>query len=134
MYAIATKITSLASAQNAPIYFLHEYGWGLLSGQCLTEEPGIILSSNPQCCKGFFSQSQLSVQTLLQCPYSPGVQLHASTSVCMLKIPNMGIHIVWTHKNTAHSDTLIKMGSVALVVADLLRKGDPNLPQGTMKY
>ena len=43
MYAIATKITSLASAQNAPIYFLHEYGWGLLSGQCLTEEPGIIL-------------------------------------------------------------------------------------------
>ena len=74
-------------------------------------------SSNPQCCKGFFSQSQLSVQTLLQCPYSPGVQLHASTSVCMLKIPNTGIHIVWTHKNTAHSDTLIKMGSVALVIA-----------------
>ena len=49
----------------------------------------------------------------------------------MLKIPNMGIHIVWTCKNTAHSDTLTKMGSVALGVADLLRKGDPNLPQGT---
>ena len=27
--------------------------------------------SSPQCSTGFFSQSQLSVQTLWQCPYSP---------------------------------------------------------------
>ena len=91
-------------------------------------------SSNPQCSKGFFSQSQLSVQTLLQCPYSPDVQLHASTLVCLLKIPNTGLHItVWTHKNAAHSGTLIKM-SGSCGSSALLRKGDPNLPQGTMKY
>ena len=28
-------------------------------------------SSSPRCGKGFFSQSQLPVQTLLRCPYSP---------------------------------------------------------------
>ena len=27
--------------------------------------------SSPRCGKGFFSQSQLSVQTLLRCPHSP---------------------------------------------------------------
>ena len=37
--------------------------------------------SGPRWGKGFFSLSQLPVQTLLQCPYSLRVQLHASTSV-----------------------------------------------------
>ena len=58
--------------------------------------------SSPWCGKGFFSQSQLSVQTLLRCPYSPCVQSRGSTSVCTLKIPHTGSHtIVWTHENTA---------------------------------
>ena len=39
------------------------------------------MGSGPQCSKGFFSQSQLPVQTLLWCPYSPCVQSHSSTSV-----------------------------------------------------
>ena len=33
--------------------------------------------SIPCCGKGFYSQNQLSVQTLLQCLYSACVQLHA---------------------------------------------------------
>ena len=41
--------------------------------------------SIPQCGKGFFSQSQLSVRTLT-CVRTPHVQLHALTSVRMLKI------------------------------------------------
>ena len=40
-----------------------------------------------RCGKGFFSQSQLAVQTLLRCPYTPRTQLHALTSVRTLKIP-----------------------------------------------
>ena len=41
----------------------------------------------------------------LQCPYSLRVQLHASTSVCTLRIPNAGGRaIVWTHRNTAQTD------------------------------
>ena len=61
------------------------------------------IDSSPWCGKGFFSQSQLSVQTLLQCPYSPRVQSHASVSVRMLRISNAG-SVVLTHENTAHID------------------------------
>ena len=65
-----------------------------------TIEAGLI----PWCGKGFFSQSQLSVQTLLQCPYIPHVQSHALTSVCALKILGIGSHtFVCTHENTAHT-------------------------------
>ena len=61
-------------------------------------------SVHPWCGKGFLSQSQLSVQALLCCSHNLFVSLHASTSVCMLKIPNIGCHtIVWTHKNTTHT-------------------------------
>ena len=61
--------------------------------------------SNPRCGKRFFSQIQLPVLTLLRCPYSPREQSHASTSMRTLNIPNTGSHtIVWTHKNTTHTD------------------------------
>ena len=62
--------------------------------------------SSPQCSKGFFSQSQLSLKTLLRCPYSPCVQLHAS---CYTAIPLFG------HKNIPHTPT--GMGSPALAAA-----------------
>ena len=49
-----------------------------------------------------FSPSQLFVQTLLRCPYSPRVQSHALTSVRKLKIRSTGSYtFVWTHENTA---------------------------------
>ena len=54
-------------------------------------------------------------QALLQHPYNPCVQLHASTSVCTLIIPNTGCHtIAWTHKNTTHTN---RSGYNALLVA-----------------
>ena len=43
--------------------------------------------SIPRCGKGFFSRSQLSVQTLLRCPYTTCEQSHAFTSMRTLKIP-----------------------------------------------
>ena len=50
------------------------------------------------------SPSQLSVQTLLQCLYSPHVQQHALTSVRTSKTANIGSHtLVWTHENPAHT-------------------------------
>ena len=45
------------------------------------------VGSIPRCGKGFFSQSQLSVQTLLRVSVQPRVQSHALTSVRTLKIP-----------------------------------------------
>ena len=41
----------------------------------------------PWCGNEFSSQSQLSVQILLLCLYNPSMPSHASTSVCMLKMP-----------------------------------------------
>ena len=64
--------------------------------------------SSPRCGKGFFffSQSQLSMQTVLRCPNSPRVQSHASTYVCTLTIQITGIPLsAWTHANAAHTDT-----------------------------
>ena len=48
-----------------------------------TEKPGAILTCvrAPRCGKGFFSQSQLSVQTLLRCLYSPPCAI-AGISIC----------------------------------------------------
>ena len=64
-----------------------------------------------------FSQSWLSVQTLLRCPYSPRGQQQASKSVRTWKIPSTGSHsIVWTHENTA--PTAIGMGSAAFEAAE----------------
>ena len=70
--------------------------------------------SIPRYGKWSFSQSQLSVQTLLRCSHSPHVQLHSSTSVRTLKITDTGSHtIVWTHENSAHNG---RMGSCSLSV------------------
>ena len=61
--------------------------------------------SSPWCGKGFFSQSQFQMQTLLLWPHSPRVQLHASTSVQALKIPNTGSQtIVWRQDSSPHTD------------------------------
>ena len=68
--------------------------------------------SVPRCGKGFFFHSQLSVQTLLRCPYSLRVQSHAFTSVRTLNIPSTGSPtFVGTHEI---SPALLAMGSAAL--------------------
>ena len=62
-----------------------------------------------------FPLSQLPVQTLLRCPYSPRVQSHASKSGRTLKIPDTGSHTLFAHTEILH--TLIGMGSAALAAA-----------------
>ena len=70
---------------------------------------------SPRCRKGFFSQSQRTVQTLIRCPYSPCVQLHASTPVCTLKSQTLVAIPLFGHMKIQH--TLIGMGSSVLLVA-----------------
>ena len=48
--------------------------------------------SIPKWSKEFISQSYLSMQTLLRCPYSPRVQSHVSGFARMLKLPKAGSH------------------------------------------
>ena len=58
----------------------------LQSSVTATDRHAADAGSIPMCGKGFFSKSQLSVQTLLESVH-PRVQLHAFTSVHTLKIP-----------------------------------------------
>ena len=53
--------------------------------------------------KGFFSQSQFSMQTLLCVSIHPCVQLHALTSVCTLKILYVvHVSVWWIVKTLKH--------------------------------
>ena len=64
-----------------------------------------------------FSQSHLSVQSLLPCPYNPCVQSHASTSVRTLDIPNTGTQPMSLFGHAIILYTPIGMGSAALAAA-----------------
>ena len=97
-----------------------------------------------QCAKGFFSQSQLSVQILSHCSYTHCAQSHASTSARMSKILNTaaaraGIPLLG-HTKILH--TLVAVGSVALAAAVPYQgmgtwiscKGQRSTKQKKMKY
>ena len=63
-----------------------------------------------------FSPSQLPVQTLSRCSYSPLEQSHTLTYmyVCMLKVRSTGNHratIVWSHENAEHSRSTLEDGT-----------------------
>ena len=80
--------------------------------------------SSPRCGKGFFSQSQLPVKTLLRCPYSPPCAV-ACTNICA-HVKNLkhwqSYHCLDTRmwEGTSRSKilhTLVGMGSAALATA-----------------
>ena len=72
--------------------------------------------TNPRCGKGFFSQGQLSVQTLSRCLYgSPRVQSHASATVRTLKFQAVAAIPLFGHTKIQH--TLTGMASAALAAA-----------------
>ena len=77
--------------------------------------------SSPRCGKGFFSRSQLPVQTLLRCPYSPRVQSHASTAVHTLKSQTLAVVPMFEHTKILY--TLIGVGSAALIAAAMPNPG-----------
>ena len=47
------------------------WGWGCSSVDRASDRHAADVGTIPRCGKGFFSQSQLSVQTLFRCPYTP---------------------------------------------------------------
>ena len=84
--------------------------WGFSS--VLTDKPGAILTPVQVPCAAWdFSPSQLSVQTRLQCPYSPHVHSHASASEWTLKSPTP----LFGHTKIQH--TWIGMANTALATA-----------------
>ena len=56
----------------------------------------------PRAARGYFSKSQLTVQTLCRCPYNRRVQRHALRSVRTFEIPSLGWNtVLWTHENSS---------------------------------
>ena len=76
-------------------------GWLDWKPSCNTDA-----GSSPRCGKGFFSQSQLSVQTFLQCPHSPVCAVACINFRVRVENPKQRQQytIVWTRRNTAHTD------------------------------
>ena len=66
---------------------MYEFEWGGSSTGRASDRHAADAGSIPQCGKGFFSQTQLSVHSLLRVSVHPRVQSHAFTSVRTLKIP-----------------------------------------------
>ena len=88
--------------------------------------------SIPWCGKGFFSQSQVSVHTLLRVSVHPRVQSHALASVCILKILSSMSEFdgLWKHLNTQHSQWVGWSDSVA---ADFSRGKLPQFPMAEIQ-
>ena len=66
---VGDRITSPSSISCCAL--VKSVGWGRSSFGRASCWHAAIAGSIPWCSKGFFSQSQLSVQTLLQCLYNP---------------------------------------------------------------
>ena len=61
------------ASQSLTVYVRYLIGgWGCSSVGTASDRHVADVGSIPRCGKGLFSQSQLSVQTLLQCPHIPG--------------------------------------------------------------
>ena len=80
----------------------------------------------PWCGKRFSSLSQLSVQILLLCLSNPSMSLHASTSVCVLKMPkqiNSGLQSVINTTQEEQSPPKGFLGYLFLLLQVLFFKG-----------
>ena len=97
------------------IYLKKKNGRGCSSVGSASDRHATETDSTPRCRKGFFSMSQLSVQTLLRCPYNIRVQPHAIQSVHVKDLKHLATRPLFGHTNTPH--ILLGTGSAALAAA-----------------
>ena len=69
--ASMTSHVSILNLQIKTLEVVVKDGWGCSSAGRASDRHAAEACSVPRCGKGFFSQSQLSVQTLLQCLCTP---------------------------------------------------------------
>ena len=122
--------TALCTSQRLKFIYQHSSsssGWGGSSVGKALDRHIADAGSIPQSGKGFFSQSRLSVQTLLQCLYAPlwnCMHLHLcaryrSRSPCQRSV-NYG--------NTKTPSMYCRLGSATLSQLAFTREGNPNFP------
>ena len=103
-------------------------GWGCISvgraSDLHVADAGLI----PRCGKGFFSQSQLAVQTLLRCPYTPvcnRMHLH----LCARYRPRSPCQSSVDYGNTKTPSMHCRLGSAILSQLAFPGEGYPNFPR-----
>ena len=89
--------------------------------------------SIPRCSREFSSQSQLSVQTLLWCPYHPHMQSRASTSM-HTKDDVDHVRGQWIMGNTKASSMHHRLGSMTLSELAFPRECNLNFPWEISKW
>ena len=101
--------------------------WGCSSVGRASDRHAAEAGSIPQCGKGFFSQSQLSVQTLLRCPYTPCAI--ACINICVhVKDPVLHVRVRWMHGNTKTPSMHSRFGSTTLSQLASPGESNPNFP------
>ena len=83
--------------------------------------------SIPRCGKGFFSQCQLSVQTLLQCPYIP-VFNRMHLLLCARERSRSPCQSSVDYGNTRTPSMHSRLGSATLSRLAFPGEGNPNFP------
>ena len=107
--------------------------WGCSSVGKASDRRVADAASIPRCRKGFFSQSQLSVQTLFRCPYTPRVQSHAFTYMRTLKIGNPCQSWV-DYGNTKIASMHRRLGRATLSQHAFPMENKPNFPWGKSEW
>ena len=107
-----------------------ENWWGCSSVGRVSDRHAAGAGSISRCSKGFFSQSQLSVQTLLRVSVHPRVQSHALTSVSTLKTSCGPCQSSVDYGNTKTPSMHSRLGSATLSQLAFSEEKQPEFPIG----
>ena len=84
--------------------------------------------SIPRCGKGFFSQSQLSVQTLLRVSVHPPCAIGCINICAHVKDPVVHVRVRWIMENTKTSSMHSRLGSATPSQLTYPGESNPNFP------
>ena len=106
--------------------FLWNWGWSSIGRA--SDQHAADADSIPWCSKGFFSWSQLSVQSLLQCPYTPMcIRMHLH--LCTLERSCSPYQSSVDYGNTKTTSMHHRLDSATLSQLAFPREGNPNFPR-----
>ena len=102
-------------------------GWGCSSVCRASDHDATEAGLIPQCGEGFFSQSQLSVQTLLRCLYIPMCNCICCYICVHVQDPVVHVRVQWIMETLTPSMHR-RLGSATSSQLAFSREGNPNFP------
>ena len=101
--------------------------WACSSVSRASDHHAADAGSIPRCGKGFFSQSQLSVQTLLRCPYTPECN-RVHEYLCARQRPRSPCQSSVDYRHTKPPSMHCRLGNATLSQLAFSEKSNPNFP------